>query len=89
MKKLDNLDLWIQLIRSSKKLGSIRFKRKVDQVYLDVLPLYAPKLNRLVIDYENVDNLEFLKKLKELTYLSIENELPIEYFKGNFENFKL
>lgn len=78
--KLDDLELWRLLLKSCMKLGSIRLKTKIDQKFLELIPKFAPTINRLIIDYE-VKNLEFVNSLKELTYLSIEQELPIQFFK--------
>ena len=83
---VENYDRWCLLLSSCKKLGSIRLKTRLDQKYLDVIPQIAYTLNRLILDYE-VDNLDFALNLKELTYLSVEQELPIDLFKKMIKSY--
>lgn len=79
--KIENLDLFVLLLKSCEKLGSIRLKCSLNQKFIDLIPDLVPALNRLIIDYE-IDDLHFLVRLKELTYLSLEEqELPIAIFK--------
>lgn len=84
---LDDFNSWLKLLQSSQKLGSLRFKTRVNQKFLDALPQNVPMLNRLVIDFE-LESLEFLKEFKELTYISIEDEFPIEYFKSQIKSHR-
>lgn len=79
--KIENYDLFALLIRSCEKLGSIRLKCCPSQKFIDSIPDLAPLLNRLVVD-QPIEDLSFLVRLTELTYLSLEEqELPIWIFK--------
>lgn len=83
--KMSDHKKWIQLLKISP-LTEIKIECKLDQQFLQSIPIYCPFLTKLKITH--CSNLDFIFGLKHLRVLSTSDFFEFHFFRTLLINFK-